>query len=181
MKKVNKSFLNLVLSLLSFLYCFAIVFWNVTKTDLPDPLVQQMKILSVEKGIYYSSRDSKDNRDRNIYEGSWKDDVKNGAFVVYSSFRGDFPLSEKGTVLKSVYDGSEKITYVNDRNKEEMDQEERDRKQSDKDEIQKNKCLKECSYWENERISRSGRVIKDEGYNCRSKKCEEFMGSTIPQ
>ena len=43
------------------------------------------------KGIYYSSRDSKDNIDRNIYEGSWKDDVKNGAFVVYSSFRGDFP------------------------------------------------------------------------------------------
>ena len=74
------------------------------------------------KGIYYSSSDS------NIYEGSWKDDVKNGAFVVYSNFRGDFPLSEKGAVMKTVYDGSKKITYVNDRDKEEVEQEERDRK-----------------------------------------------------
>ena len=103
------------------------------------------------KGIYYSSRDSKDNRDRNIYEGSWKDDVKNGAFVVYSSFRGDFPLSEKGTVLKSVYDETKKITYVNDRDKEEVDQEERDRKyraiQDAKDrEEQRKQDLKQAQY-----------------------------------
>jgi hypothetical protein len=80
------------------------------------------------KGIYYSSRDSKDNSDSNIYEGTWKDDVKNGAFVVYSNFRGDFPLSEKGAVLKTAYNGLERITYVNDRDKEVVNQEERDRK-----------------------------------------------------
>ena len=76
------------------------------------------------KGIYYSSRDS------NIYEGAWKgDDIKNGAFVVYSNFRGDFPLSEKGTVLRTAYDGSKKITYVNDRDKEEVDQEYKERQE----------------------------------------------------
>lgn len=57
MKKKHKSFLNpvLVLAKLSVIYCFAIVFWNATKTDLPDPLFQKVKILSLEKGNYYSS------------------------------------------------------------------------------------------------------------------------------
>ena len=51
MKKVSKSFL----SILFILYCLAIVFWNATKTQLPDPLVQKVKIVSIEKGEYYSS------------------------------------------------------------------------------------------------------------------------------
>jgi hypothetical protein len=80
------------------------------------------------KGIYYSSRNTNDSSDTNIYEGSWKDDIKIGQFVVYTNFKGDFRPSEKGTVHKSVYDGTKKITYVNDRDKEEVDQEERDRK-----------------------------------------------------
>ncbi len=98
-----------------------------TKSNRDEDLVQYYDGSSQDemrngKGIYYSSSDS------NIYEGTWKDDVKNGTFVVYSNFRGDFPLSEKGTVLKTAYDGSKKVTYVNDRDKEEIDQEERDRK-----------------------------------------------------
>ncbi len=83
------------------------------------------------KGIYYSSRYARDNNDSNIYEGSWKDDVKNGIFVVYSNFNGDSPLSEKGAVLKSVYDGTEKITYINGIDKVIVEQEERDRKEED--------------------------------------------------
>lgn len=55
MKKKHKSFLNPVLPILLVLYCVAIVFWNATKTDIPDPLFQKVKILSVEKGNYYSS------------------------------------------------------------------------------------------------------------------------------
>ena len=140
------------------------------------------------KGIYYSSRDSKDNRDRNIYEGSWKDDVKNGAFVVYSSFRGDFPLSEKGTVLKSVYDGSEKITYINDRDKVIVEQEERDRKYRAIEEEKERKyraieeekerkyrdeqnkirieCSKECTEW---------MQMDNSGISCRTRKCQNFF------
>ena len=55
MKKKHKSFLNPVLPILLVLYCVAIVFWNATKTDIPDPLFQKIKIVSVEKGNYYSS------------------------------------------------------------------------------------------------------------------------------
>ncbi|MBM3186736.1 MAG: hypothetical protein FJZ67_10585 [Bacteroidetes bacterium] len=51
MKKANKSYF----SILFVLYCFAIVFWNATKTHLPDPLVQKVKILSIENGHYHSS------------------------------------------------------------------------------------------------------------------------------
>lgn len=103
------------------------------------------------KGIYYSSRDSNDSSDSNIYEGSWKDDIKNGQFVIYTNFKGDFPLSEKGTVLKTAYDGSKKLTYVNDRDKEIVDQEERDRKyraiQEAKDrEEQRKQDLKRAQY-----------------------------------
>jgi hypothetical protein len=55
MKKNHNFFLNRFVSILLVLYCFAIVCWNATKTDLPDPLFQKVKILSVEKGNYYSS------------------------------------------------------------------------------------------------------------------------------
>ena len=55
MKKNHNFFLNPFVSILLVLYCVTIVFWNATKTDLPDPLVQKVKILSVEKGNYYSS------------------------------------------------------------------------------------------------------------------------------
>jgi hypothetical protein len=78
------------------------------------------------KGIYYSSLNKWD--DKKIYDGIWKNDIKNGAFVVYSDFDGNFPISENGVVFKSSYSDTKKITYVNDRNKEEIDQEERDRK-----------------------------------------------------
>jgi len=137
------------------------------------------------KGIYYSSRDSKDNRDRNIYEGSWKDDVKNGAFVVYSvysSFR-DLPLSEKGTVLKSVYDGSEKITYINDRNKEEMDQEERDRKyraiqEAREREEQKKQGARQAQY-EREQRAREEKINAE--YNRASAACNATRSQYSPQ
>jgi len=75
------------------------------------------------KGIYYSSNDS------NIYEGNWKDGDQNGPFVVYSNFKGVFPISENGIVLKSSYEGFNKITYVNGYTKEELIQEERERKE----------------------------------------------------
>ncbi len=52
---MNKSYLNSALPILSVLYFFAIIFWNATKTQLPDPLIQKVKIVSVEKGDYYSS------------------------------------------------------------------------------------------------------------------------------
>ena len=77
------------------------------------------------KGIYYYSSSN----DSNIYEGNWKDGNQNGPFVVYSNFKGVFPISENGIVLKSSYEGFNKITYVNGYTKEEWDQEERERKE----------------------------------------------------
>ena len=55
MIKTFKSYLNRVLPILSVVYFFAIVFWNVTKTQLPDALFQNVKIVAIEKGDYYSS------------------------------------------------------------------------------------------------------------------------------
>jgi hypothetical protein len=55
MWKLKKSILNPLLKIVFVLYCLAIIFWNATKTDLPDPLFQKVKIVSLEKGEYYTS------------------------------------------------------------------------------------------------------------------------------
>ena len=72
------------------------------------------------KGIYYSSRGTKGDIDSNIYEGLWKNNMKNGTFVVYSGLGGPFPLSDNGVIFKSQYSDSKKITYVEDRDKQEI-------------------------------------------------------------
>ncbi len=88
------------------------------------------------KGIYYSVEDS-----TKIYEGIWNEGyVKNGSFTVYSGFTKNFPISEKGIILKSSYKSFKKVVYINDRDKEEIDQEEKYRKQ---EAIQQEKELKE--------------------------------------
>lgn len=80
------------------------------------------------KGIYFTSGNDKYSKETKIYEGVWKEGIKNGKFIVYNGYNGDYPISEDGVISKSVYEKSSKVIFINDRDKEEIDQEERDRK-----------------------------------------------------
>ena len=101
------------------------------------------------KGIYYSSYDKE-----NIYEGIWKDDKKNGAFIVYTYNGNGDSISEKGIVSNSSSMISKKITYVNNTDKVDI---ERQRKQDLKFERFIRACGEDCF--------KNG--------NCRRKSCNE--------
>ena len=81
-----------------------------------------------EKGFIFSNGTDK------IYEGSFKDEQKNGNFNVYLDYNGQFPFAENGKIIAGVYSKKIVMPYVMDVDKNIYEEAESERKRYKKQE-----------------------------------------------
>jgi hypothetical protein len=76
-----------------------------------------------DKGIFVSNGSDK------IFEGTFKDDQKNGNFNVYLDYNKQLPFAENGKVLAGVYSKKIVMPFIMDIDKNIYDSQEKDRKE----------------------------------------------------